>query len=179
MFIKTLFCTGGNLISETVYSPASQLDVCSEDNRGYKGYFNDSKARYKQALRHLWGSLDSGYVLTRFYRREFSTAERDFVSAHQQGAPIGLHTLSNVDSGSSSLNTPTTWVDRGFATPASDISSPMDSGSEETNSVSSLDLSDDELKPHVAMKSQSRYRTRVMPFMLLAARIYEAHLLIG
>lgn len=58
MFIKTLFCTNGNLISETVYSPASQLDVCSEDSTGYAGYLNDSKARYNQALRHLWGSRE-------------------------------------------------------------------------------------------------------------------------
>ena len=181
MFIKTLFCTGGNLISETVYSPASQLDVCSEDNRGYKGYLNDSKARYKQALRHLWGSLDSGYTLTRLYRREFGTCERDFVSAHHQGAPIGLHTLNNVDSGSSSLNAPV-WVDRiGAATPASDISSPLDSPSEETTSVSSLDLSDDEAKvtQFTSSRPASRYRTNPMPFMLLLARIYEAHLLIG
>lgn len=56
MFIKCLFSTGGNLISETIYSPASQLDVVAGVRGGLMGFWNDHVARYKQAIRHMWGS---------------------------------------------------------------------------------------------------------------------------
>lgn len=125
--------------------------------------------------------MDSGYTLSRVWRGEVGTCEKDFVSAHRQGVPLGVHTLSGMDT-PASLDAPSVWVDRiGAATPQSDISSPMDSGSEETTSVSSLDLSDDEVKApnHTARTSTSRYRTVPLPFVILLARIYEAHLLIG
>ena len=56
MYIKCLYSTGGNLISETIYSPASQLDVVGTMRGGIRGYCRDHIARYKQALRHMWGS---------------------------------------------------------------------------------------------------------------------------
>lgn len=62
MFIKTQFCTSFNLISETIYSPASQLDVFGEPHNGsvVSRFFSlsDHVARYKQAVRHLWGSRE-------------------------------------------------------------------------------------------------------------------------
>lgn len=60
MFIKTLFCTAGNLISETIYSPASQLDVCGGEHSTFFS-LSDHIARYKQAVRHLWGSRECGF----------------------------------------------------------------------------------------------------------------------
>ena len=59
MFVKCLFSTKGNLISETIYSPASQLDVVSSERGGLKKFWNDHAARYKQAIRHMWGSRAS------------------------------------------------------------------------------------------------------------------------
>ena len=59
MFIKCLFATRGDLISQTVYSPASQLDVVSAQSKGVRGYWNDHVARYRQAVRHMWGSRES------------------------------------------------------------------------------------------------------------------------
>lgn len=65
MFIKCAISTRGNLISETIYSPASQMDVMGATRGGLKGIFGDYQARYKQAIRHLWGSLDIAYTVQR------------------------------------------------------------------------------------------------------------------
>jgi hypothetical protein len=58
MFLKCLFVTRGNLISETIYSPASQLDVVGKMAGGIRGYGSNLTARYRQALRHMWGSRE-------------------------------------------------------------------------------------------------------------------------
>jgi hypothetical protein len=64
MLCKLYFATSGTLRLEGIYSPASCLDVVGNAHgAGYRGYLGDMYARYGQALRHLWGSLDSGYVL--------------------------------------------------------------------------------------------------------------------
>jgi hypothetical protein len=44
MYIKCFFALNGNLTSRVIYSPVS-------------------RARYKQALRHMWGALDTGFAL--------------------------------------------------------------------------------------------------------------------
>ena len=56
MFIKCLFATAGNLLAETIYSPASQLNVVASSTTGWLGYWESHLARYNQALRHMWGS---------------------------------------------------------------------------------------------------------------------------
>jgi hypothetical protein len=57
MYIKCQFATQGHLISKVIYSPASQLNVVGEAGPGaLSGYWNGHVARYKQALRHMWGS---------------------------------------------------------------------------------------------------------------------------
>lgn len=62
MYLKAFFALSGNLQVEVVYAAASQCDV-STDDVGLKGLLTGSDARYKQALRHMWGSMDSGYAI--------------------------------------------------------------------------------------------------------------------
>lgn len=62
MYIKCFFALHGNLTTRTVLSAASQSNVHSS-GQGIRGLYTNLKARYKQALRHMWGALDSGYVV--------------------------------------------------------------------------------------------------------------------
>ncbi len=62
MYIKCFFALNGNLTTRSVFSPASHTNVHSSGN-GIRGFFEDLNARYKQAMRHMWGALDSGFVL--------------------------------------------------------------------------------------------------------------------
>ncbi|KAJ4130899.1 hypothetical protein NW768_006438 [Fusarium equiseti] len=58
MYIKCFFALNGNLTSRVIYSPISQSNVT-----GGGGLLKDAHARYKQALRHMWGALDTGFAL--------------------------------------------------------------------------------------------------------------------
>ncbi|KAK4614109.1 hypothetical protein CLAFUW4_08867 [Fulvia fulva] len=62
MYLKCFFALSGNLKVHIVYAAASQCNVSSEAH-GVYGYFLGLKARYKQALRHMWGSVDTGYTV--------------------------------------------------------------------------------------------------------------------
>ncbi|KAF5660967.1 glycosyl transferase gt-a type structural fold [Fusarium heterosporum] len=58
MYIKCFFALNGNLTSRVIYSPVSQSNVT-----GGGGLWKDARARYNQALRHMWGALDTGFAL--------------------------------------------------------------------------------------------------------------------
>ncbi|KAK5131172.1 hypothetical protein LTR08_001258 [Meristemomyces frigidus] len=62
MYLKCFFALSGNLNVQVIYAPASQCNV-SSDIRGFKGYLDGIGARYRQALRHMWGSLDTGFAV--------------------------------------------------------------------------------------------------------------------
>ena len=64
MFLKCYFSSGGKFHTKIIYSPASQSNV-SSDVKGIRGAVSNLQARYKQALRHMWGSLDTGYAVER------------------------------------------------------------------------------------------------------------------
>ncbi|KAK8049743.1 hypothetical protein PG994_011473 [Apiospora phragmitis] len=66
MYLKCFFALNGNLTVRTVLSPVSQTNVKGDGGEGVGGVYNDVKARYKQALRHMWGALDSGYAIRKF-----------------------------------------------------------------------------------------------------------------
>lgn len=66
MMLKCYFATGGRMTIESVPSPASQCNVTS-GRRGIRGYLADLNARYNQGLRHMWGCLDTGFALHRWY----------------------------------------------------------------------------------------------------------------
>lgn len=62
MYIKCFFALNGGLVCRSVWSAASCSNVKSE-GKGWRGLWMDIMARYKQALRHMWGALDSGYAV--------------------------------------------------------------------------------------------------------------------
>jgi hypothetical protein len=63
MFIKCFFALNGHLTCRTILSPVSQTNVTGGGKGGIRGAYLDIKARYSQALRHMWGALDSGFAL--------------------------------------------------------------------------------------------------------------------
>ncbi|UKZ66755.1 uncharacterized protein TrAtP1_007926 [Trichoderma atroviride] len=63
MFIKCFFALNGHLTCRTVLSPVSQTNVSGGGKGGIRGALLDVKARYKQAIRHMWGALDSGFAI--------------------------------------------------------------------------------------------------------------------
>ena len=67
MYIKCFFALGGNLNTRTVYSAASQSNIHS-DLKGIHGKVMEHRARFKQATRHMWGSLDTGYALRQLFK---------------------------------------------------------------------------------------------------------------
>lgn len=62
MYLKCFFALSGNLTVKVVYAAASQCNV-SSDAQGIRGYIGGLHARYNQALRHMWGALDSGFAI--------------------------------------------------------------------------------------------------------------------
>lgn len=62
MYLKCFFALSGNVNVQIVYAAASQCNV-SSDAKGMSGYYAGLEARYKQALRHMWGSLDTGFAV--------------------------------------------------------------------------------------------------------------------
>ena len=62
MYLKCFFALSGNLKSHVVYAAASQCNVSSTLS-GFGGYIDGLNARYKQALRHMWGAMDTGFAI--------------------------------------------------------------------------------------------------------------------
>ncbi|KAL5340616.1 glycosyl transferase family group 2-domain-containing protein [Aspergillus crustosus] len=63
MMLKCYFGTNGTLVSRVIHAPASQCNVSSDlPNKGYRCTLDTCVARYRQALRHMWGALDSGFA---------------------------------------------------------------------------------------------------------------------
>ncbi|KAK5019064.1 hypothetical protein LTR16_000899 [Cryomyces antarcticus] len=67
MYLKCFFALSGNLTTRTVFSAASQSNVHS-DRKGIRGTVATLRARYKQAKRHMWGALDTGYAVRRSFQ---------------------------------------------------------------------------------------------------------------
>lgn len=57
MYVKCFFATEGRVRVEPIWSPAS---CCNIEG---KNYMDNCYARFNQAKRHMWGSLDTGYSL--------------------------------------------------------------------------------------------------------------------
>lgn len=62
MMLKCYFATNGRIKYQSISSPASQCSVTT-GKMGIRGWLEDHSARYSQALRHMWGCLDTGYAL--------------------------------------------------------------------------------------------------------------------
>jgi len=85
MYLKCFFALNGNLTSRTVLSPVSQSNVTGGGKDGMMGIYMDMNARYKQALRHMWGALDTGYALRKLVElwRERKRTSRAFRPLHK------------------------------------------------------------------------------------------------
>lgn len=62
MYLKCFFALSGHLNVKVIYAAASQCNV-SSGSAGIKGYMSCLLARYHQAVRHMWGTLDTGYAV--------------------------------------------------------------------------------------------------------------------
>ncbi|KAG6358322.1 hypothetical protein INS49_014206 [Diaporthe citri] len=74
MMLKCYFATNGRLNIESIPSPASMSNVTGGPT-GWSGWLHNHKARYFQGLRHMWGSLDSGYAVARWCQMGVSSPD--------------------------------------------------------------------------------------------------------
>lgn len=79
MYLKCFFHTRGRLIVKSIFSPASQCNVESDTDRSECSkamhFIGGIRARYVQAKRHLWGSLDTGYAIRKVIMQELENRE--------------------------------------------------------------------------------------------------------
>ena len=75
MFLKCYFATKGQAKVKIIFSPASQSNV-SSDVKGIRGFIANLWARYNQAMRHMWGSLDTGYAIEKGLEALFSKKDQ-------------------------------------------------------------------------------------------------------
>lgn len=88
MMLKCYFKTGGSVITRTVHVPASQCNVSSDHPiAGWRRTLDTCRNRYKQALRHMWGALDTGYAL----RNSMPFSDINFKRAQSWPFPRALH----------------------------------------------------------------------------------------
>jgi hypothetical protein len=85
MFIKCFFALNGNITCRTIMSPVSHSNVVGTYKEGVRGIVSGMEARYKQALRHMWGSLDTGYGIRKLMEmwHERKHTERVFRPLHR------------------------------------------------------------------------------------------------
>ncbi|GJN69805.1 hypothetical protein PLICBS_003857 [Purpureocillium lilacinum] len=88
MYLKCFFALNGNLTCRTVLSPVSQSNVTGGGKGGIRGTIIDMRARYNQALRHMWGALDVGFALRQAVKmwRERQHTTRAFYPLHKNVA---------------------------------------------------------------------------------------------
>ena len=83
MYLKCFFALSGHIKVQVIYAAASQCNV-SSDAPGLLGYYDGLKARYKQALRHMWGSLDTGFAI----RQTFELIKRQYKASQFLESPL-------------------------------------------------------------------------------------------
>ncbi|CAK7567265.1 MAG: hypothetical protein SEPTF4163_005227 [Sporothrix epigloea] len=110
MFLKCFFALNGNLTVRTILSPISQTNVTAGGyGKGVNGILSDMRARYQQALRHMWGALDTGFALRKLVelwrnRKQTTRIFSPIHSARNESAKmhfsdIQLEALANGDKG--------------------------------------------------------------------------------
>jgi hypothetical protein len=68
MLLKCYFNTGGRIDTVPIFSPASQCNISTEYTQRWNKTLNAVRGRYQQALRHMWGSLDTGYAVRQAFK---------------------------------------------------------------------------------------------------------------
>lgn len=87
MMLKCYFATNGCMRIESIPSPASQCNIAA-DGTGFKGWLAGCNARYSQGLRHMWGSLDTGFAIRQWFamgKRSSSTYAANDSATYQRG----------------------------------------------------------------------------------------------
>lgn len=103
MMLKCYFATHGRLNIESIASPASMSNVTSGAT-GWSGWVQDHKARYFQGLRHMWGCLDSGYAVARWYQMDSSSLAANSVT-HQSSKTDNTKSHSGLGAGKGEART--------------------------------------------------------------------------
>jgi hypothetical protein len=93
MLLKTYFNSHGRLVTVPIDSAASQCDIFAGDCKdGWRRAVLTMKARYRQALRHMWGSLDSSYAVRRMVElRPFRLAHIPLLHLLWESAILPTH----------------------------------------------------------------------------------------
>lgn len=175
MFIKAFLSTAATLVVETIYSPASQCNVIGDNHgQGFGGIVSDFKARYGQALRHLWGSLDTGYALRRVITGDVGQAVSDEPSTATSGGLFSAFIVasSDVRDETGRLRTPPNGQ---VQTNDLSLKGALD------QSAFVLPWSGRDIKGSISNSKQGhRKRTMSMwSIFCLFVRLYHAHLLLG
>lgn len=131
-YCKALFETKGNIKSVTIYSPASQYNVVGSPARGpIANYISDMKARWTQACRHLWGSLDWSYCWHRTLTGSFGPSSQPttaYMALRLTADPEGSPAFTSVDKSNAGLKALN--IDSGSLPPIIERRIPSPSGSD-------------------------------------------------
>ncbi|KAK9366236.1 hypothetical protein V1509DRAFT_630555 [Lipomyces kononenkoae] len=101
MYLKCFFQTGGRLNTVPIYSPASHCNVehseITPDMSIDQRWMLSSQARFKQACRHMWGIMDSGYATRHAFALISSSRGTTGSSQCTQCDTLGEGVVSSVD----------------------------------------------------------------------------------
>lgn len=102
MLLKCYFATGGHLHTISIPSPASQCNV-STGKVGVRGWVANHQARYSQGLRHMWGSLDTGFAVRQWFGLS-RRPESDISSPTGSHSTLPSHVLLRLKLGQHSIH---------------------------------------------------------------------------
>lgn len=102
MLLKCYFATGGHLRTISIPSPASQCNV-STGKAGLRGWVANHGARYSQGLRHMWGSLDTGFAVRQWFKLS-QRREREDNSPVGRESSLPPHVLLRLKLGQHSIH---------------------------------------------------------------------------
>jgi len=83
MLLKCFWSSNGRVRTRVIYSAASQCDISGSRKKGcFPIDINSHRARFAQATRHMWGSLDTGYSIMQWLRSPHLPNLKHFAIAH-------------------------------------------------------------------------------------------------
>ncbi|KAK0527312.1 hypothetical protein OC835_005016 [Tilletia horrida] len=206
-YVKAMFETKGNVYAETIYSPASQCNVVGGEGNGpVSSYLNDMRARWSQACRHLWGSLDFGYCWHRLLTGSFgqSVKQTSYMALTTTEDEDELDDTPFCDKAALPMKQISIFAEDAHVQLASPTSS-IGTDATAVDEVSVLNLQSGKAKEYeeyhdgivvptprraeedeaLMLTAQSEivsdesFRIRVMPIASVMARLYEAHCMLA
>lgn len=205
-YCKALFETKGNVHAVTIYSPASQMNVVGKcGNNAVHSYMNDVGARWTQAVRHLWGSLDFGYCWHRILTGQIgrSRPKEGYMAINTDAEGVVSHVLEAGTSRTPSPSVTSTTLDSSEIEELDDEHLILPRARKFTNfgvgtesdatikmevlPVIDLKLAGEEKDVEEGyLQEEDLYddigeveKFRLFPFVVLMTRLYEAHLMVA